>query len=567
MKRAIYILLLACAAFSCKMLDENNTSYPTADDYYTSAERLRTGVNGLYDPCRTIYGATFFLMTECATDVIFLSSDSRPDANCIVSPTKPCYGATVWKQSYSGVMRANELCEIIDKDLDKGLISQEDHHALYAETAVMRAMYWYLLTSVFGDVPYYTTRVTENNRAAIARLGRTSATEIRDEIIDQLFHLLLPVSKGGRQYLPLTRSYENGTDFRAGAAVGLMIALKFCLWNQRWEDALTVGGVLEDIYGHYTDAPATFAADYPLTDIPFGRKWTPESIFEIPNKVVPYGQQNYSAIGSYVTPSHALANEDDDEDYDVSGADNLPATDIYDSIAVPSFGKYIRTYKAARPNEYFYKDLMPYNSKDLRSGEYSAGATSPRGGSGNLAWSWVGYEVEDVLRQNEKVLPFKSCSTNGKADASKRPWLGNKFWCPGMYYNRDSNNPKVFRFAGVLLNMAEASLMTGNPVAACRYMNVTRVRAGLDPVSAEEWSYNTDDIMEEIRRECARELFGEFQRKFDLVRWGIWYDRTYKYSNSGYIRSYMHPYHEYYPIPQDQVNYSEGALNNDAYQQ
>ena len=568
-KNILFAAFLLLMFPSCRFLDERNTSYPTAETYYTSAEKIRTGLNGLYDPVRAIYTPAFFQLSECTTDIIYLSSDARPDANCIVSPTKPCHGATVWKQGYLGVMRANELCDVIASALEKGLISNDEYRALYGEAVVMRALYWYVLTSVFGDVPYYEVPVTEDNRAEIAHLGRTDAFTIREAQIDLLKEVLLPTGLGGRAFLPLERSYRDGTDYRAGAAVGLMLAGKFCLWNGprnngRWEDAITFFGVLEDIYGHYTDRPADFGTDYPLTDIPFGRKFTPESIFEISNKVVPYGQQEYFALGSYVTPTRATtsaAAEDEEEDEDAA-----KASDVYNGVSIPELGKYIRTYKSARPTQYFYNQLMTYNGSDLRSGEYSAGAVEARGGSGNLAWAWSGYAPEDRSQSVRRVLPFTDCSNAGAVAANKRPWLGNKFWCFGQYYNRDSNNPKVFRFAGALLGMAEAQLRAGHTEEACKYLSVVRVRAGIGAKRAEDFSSDTESILEAIREECARELFGEFQRKFDLVRWGIWYERAVAYNNSGY-KSYFHPYHAYYPIPVDQVSYSGGALDNKAYEE
>ena len=33
-------------------------------------------------------------------------------------------------------------------------------------------------------------------------------------------------------------------------------------------------------------------------------------------------------------------------------------------------------------------------------------------------------------------------------------------------------------------------------------------------------------LLNEILNDRGRELLGEFQRKFDMVRWGIWYERT-----------------------------------------
>jgi D-arabinose 1-dehydrogenase-like Zn-dependent alcohol dehydrogenase len=89
--------------------------------------------------------------------------------------------------------------------------------------------------------------------------------------------------------------------------------------------------------------------------------------------------------------------------------------------------------------------------------------------------------------------------------------------------------------------------------------------ARLHPTVDLNCAADADLIMEEIRKECAVELFGEFQRKFDLVRWGIWYERTLQYNNSYYLPLYIKPYHKYYPVPSDQVAYSDGALNNNDY--
>ena len=147
-----------------------------------------------------------------------------------------------------------------------------------------------------------------------------------------------------------------------------------------------------------------------------------------------------------------------------------------------------------------------------------------------------------------------------------RPWLGNKFWCFGMYYTLDSNNYRLFRYADALLMLAEAHLMAGNADMAMKYLNITRIRAGLNPLTAAATGGNNDALMEEIRLERARELFGEFQRKFDLVRWGIWYERTIQYNEGTYLNEFIKPCHRYLPIPQDQVTYSHGALDNKEYQ-
>lgn len=102
----------------------------------------------------------------------------------------------------------------------------------------------------------------------------------------------------------MIRTYD-GTGYRAGAAVGLMVAAKMCLWNERWEDTIMFIDELENIYGHYADSAKVkeFGDDYPLTDVPFSQKYVKESIFEMANVVEAYGLQTSSMIAACCMPS------------------------------------------------------------------------------------------------------------------------------------------------------------------------------------------------------------------------------------------------------------------------
>ena len=161
---------------------------------------------------------------------------------------------------------------------------------------------------------------------------------------------------------------------------------------------------------------------------------------------------------------------------------------------------------------------------------------------------------------NEKVMWFASSSS-----ATSRPWMGEKFWCWGMRDQMDDNNYKIFRFSDALLMKAEALLNLNRCDEACNYLNITRTRATLGQVTYAGVASSKVSLMEEIRKERARELVGEFQRKFDLVRWNIWYERTKMYNESTSLQSNIREYHRYWPIPADQVSYSGGALDNNEY--
>lgn len=572
MKRKI-LLFSAIVTILSGCLLEKNESYTTTDNYFQDVNQIKTGLNGCYNSLRNIYSARgYWEMTDIANDLMYTSSSSLYNSNCDVSPARPGIASTVWRYSYTGVKDANEMTAAIKAAVENEYITEDQALPLYAEAAVLRAMYYYLLTSTFGDVPFYAEKVTEENRERIATLPRMSADETRDYCIAELHDLIIE-----KQALPMTRTYE-GTEYRAGAAVGLVLGAKMCMWNERWEDALEFLTALEGIYGYYEFSPEKFGTDYPLTDVPFAKRYVKESIFEMANVVEAYGLQTSAMIAACCLPSR-VANSvienalnpdgETDEEYTEEDGEQLEdnsGSDCYAGIRIPELGGNSRTSATARPTTYLYSRLLPYASKDLRSGEYS-GSDTPRGGSGTLAWRWEGYDpIEDPEKTDLKVMFFwSSNSSKEKINDTKRPWMGNKFWAYGMYNTKDPNNYKIFRFADVLLMKAEALLRSGQYESACRYLNVTRVRAGLDPLTYASVGSEPEALMEEIRMERAKELVGEFHRKYDLVRWGIWYERTTAYNEGSYLKEYIRPYHRYWPIPADQVAYSGYALDNNEY--
>lgn len=547
MKKTIAIALLIFGAMSCS-LKEKITSYTEGDKYYRSVEQIKTGLNACYSPLKLIYtNMGFWEMCECATDLMYLNIDNQIDAVCDIAPARPGAASLVWQRGYQGVSRTNNMIFYTDRAVSEGYINENEAAPLYAEAAVLRSFYWYILTSTFGDVPFYTERVTEENRTKIVKLPRMSATEIRDFCIGEL--------RKNLSAMPARRTYDSGTDYRVGRALGLMLGGRLCLWNKDWDGALEFFGQLETIYGDLSQ--------YPLSDVPFSVKYSRESIWEVPNIYEANGLQIVGTLASWTTPLRAqniVSDEFAQEDI---------ISDIYYGIGIPELGSHAMTYTSVRPTPFLCQNLLPYLSDDLRSGEYSNGSKTARRGSGNLAWRWLGYDPDDAGRTGEKqVMFFGSKNADGtwsRMNQSSTPWLGNKFWCPDMRSTRDANNYKIFRYAGAVLGLAEANLMKGDVASSLHYLNMVRSRAGLSDLSLADVGGNADLLMEEIRRECAKELLGEYNRKFDLVRWGIWYERTRQYNTGSLISQNVRPCNRYWPIPADQVAASGGVLTNKEY--
>lgn len=575
-KLSVSLFCAACLLQACS-LKEDVISYSRPADYYTSVQQCEAGLNGCYNDLRSVYNNTnYFLVCETQTDLMVLNRSDRPDACLNIKPSSPRMGATIWRYSYEGVMRTNAVFAAIERSP----LSASEKLPLLAEATILRALYYYTLTANFGDVPYYEEEVTGSNNDRISRLGRMSASFIRSTLIDQLRYYLID-----NKSLPLapTHSADNPKRYRAGAALGYMLAGKMCLWEKRWNEAIEFFGYLEDIYGNGAGRPEGSLDRYPLADIPFGVHNCDESIWETTNFGVDYGLKVAGSLACYCTPARTSptkeADGDTDEDQDIEDA--LASADYYKGIGIPAMGTQQRTYDAIRPTQRFYMKLMPQDSPDRRRAQYDAAGNPIPDAGGYLAWGWVGYGADDDRSvKAPSYRKFSYTTLGGPGDQiTNVPWLGNKFWCFGMQYTSDTNAYKFFRFATALLGLAEAHCQNGDPDMAVRYLNVIKSRAGISTVSTSDFATG-EALMEEIQDECARELFGEFQRKHDLVRWGIWYDMVMKYNvgptgskdgtggmNNHRMAANIQPCHRYYPIPDEQITYSGGALDNKEYNQ
>jgi hypothetical protein len=110
------------------------------------------------------------------------------------------------------------------------------------------------------------------------------------------------------------------------------------------------------------------------------------------------------------------------------------------------------------------------------------------------------------------------------------------------------SNDRVIRYADVLLMHAEAAFHTGDENAAKTSLNLVRQRVGIPDIS-----YTGQDLLEAIYRERRLELGMESHRFFDLVRTGR------AAAVLGPL-GFMTGVHELFPIPQSQIQATNGAL-------
>ena len=155
MKRLFTGILLSFSLIGCS-IDEEPTSFVNTENYYQTEAQIISGLNATYIPLRTIYTYTYLIATEGVTDLMYIASGTL-DAQVDISPAQPRFGQTMWTQGYRGIMYCNSIIEAIKK----APLSEEVKAPLLAEGIIMRAYYYWFLTSTFGDVPFYTEDVAD----------------------------------------------------------------------------------------------------------------------------------------------------------------------------------------------------------------------------------------------------------------------------------------------------------------------------------------------------------------------------------------------------------------------
>ncbi|MBO6169939.1 MAG: RagB/SusD family nutrient uptake outer membrane protein [Bacteroidales bacterium] len=423
------------------------------------------------------------------------------DARLDISPATPRHGQSVWTNCYLGVQRCNFAIAGIEKS--RAFVNKDTKEIDETNAERVRLL---CEAKVLRAFYYYTLTCFFGDVPFYFNDVDNLAT------LDSLAMLPRMDATATRkacirdlqEIAPLatqTRTSDN-KEHRLGAATAYMLIAKMAMWDKDWDTALEALGHIEEIYGDFSQY------DY-AENVMFRNKNTPESIMEI--------QHTYTQGGTIYTSNVAC----------ICMPHPRTSGGYYDGIQVAELGDQATAWAAMRPNVVFCQGLQSKMSKDIRKNY-------------NMAWSYDGHD-------------FKSVNT--------RPWCGPKFWCPNMYQTSDGNNYKIFRYADAILMIAECYNELNQDPKAVEYLNKTRTRAGLS-----EYVYRSHvRLQDEIRNERARELFGEFQRKFDLVRWGIWYEETLANNDYQALKDNILPCHRFYPIPEQEVIKSKNALDNKEY--
>jgi hypothetical protein len=595
MKRFL-LCTLAFGVAGCVNLDEELIS-GVSSQYYSTPDGLNAAVVASYSQLRGFYGREQLLsLTQVGTDTWMAADQSGSNnkdfdgygggLNPTVAPL-----ANTWNPAYQAI---NTLNAALERGPNTQGIAPSVKKTLLAEAHFMRALNYFTLVQTFGDV----TLQLKENQGVVATAVRDSAAAVYRAILADLDTAVSD--------LPVTQS-DFGRATR-GAALTLRSKVYLTRAYRSYSPSKQA-----DFQAALNDAKAVInSGTYALEPV-FADLWCAARAAD-PNRTgycenTGY-QGNKREFIFTVQFSYDLTQYDGADQYNYL---HLVYLSQYDNngiwTGIPRDLNNGRPFRRLMPTPY---ELSLWNkwtgtpgASDIldtrfdgsfqtvwiatQSGVRNATGTCPQCTSGatinagDTTAFMPNYPVTNAFRQSKPYVILTACPSN-QADVTAAGYCGDRNNANDGYTNwqrfpslkKFQDNLRanltaqeggkvfvVYRLGEVYLIAAEAALGLNNTAEAATYINVLHRRAA-SPAHKNDYDISAGQVtLDYIMEERERELAGEFNRWYDLVRPGADYfvNRVKKYNPHATSVATKHALR---PIPQSQI---DGVVQGPKYPQ
>ena len=529
MKKIILIMCcLALVSQSCEKVLEEKVVSNITPEYYKSAAGFEDAVKASYEPLRSFYGSQRgFTLTVFGTDTYTKGADGgyksindyTPDFNSQID-----YIRDLWNDFYRAINTTNT---VIDRapgaNVAVALKAQR-----VAEARFLRAHYYFILVQTFGPIHLSLKETLDIQTTAT----RAPVKDVYDAIVSDLEFAIttLPVrqndygraSKAAAEHLLakvlLTRasipSAAKPDDYRRAAVLAKSVIANY---------GLRLLPVFADVFDQTKQehSEVVWAVQYTSDLLTNG----------IGNSGHLYFVMEYDA--GHRGTQRDVANGRPFKRFKPT----MYTLDLFD-----------RT-KDSRYNASFKQVFLANNAATLAPG-MKLGDTA-------IFVSPVNVSAAVKATKNYRIIDRAEVLSLG--NYRYFPTL-TKFLDPlrpSVQEERGSRDFMVARLAETYLIASEALFRSGNITEALTFMNTLRRRAAL-PGRESAMEITASELnMDFILDERGRELLGEMDRWFDLVRTGTLVDRVRKHNPDAAPNIQAH--HILRPIPSDQIDRTEGG--------
>ncbi|MFL0086203.1 RagB/SusD family nutrient uptake outer membrane protein [Tenacibaculum maritimum] len=175
---AIVIALTTSCESDLDIVPESTTSF---SNFYTTSDDAKAALNGAYVNFRNVSN-TFYLYGDMRSDLIVqgnLGAGSDINRNTITQNTL----GTDWGLFYKVINSTNLLLNNIDPIR---FTNQAEKNKIKAEALTLRAMTYFYMVRIWGDVPLITKGISSATQPEIFPEGRTTSDVVYTQIINDI---------------------------------------------------------------------------------------------------------------------------------------------------------------------------------------------------------------------------------------------------------------------------------------------------------------------------------------------------------------------------------------------
>ena len=548
---------------ACNFLDKQPHEL-TPETYFNNESELQLFLTGVYSPLgqENFYGNYYPLYNSGGDDLSFFQrANPTQSILCGNANNTNEFVTSFWRVLYDGINRANILLENADTNDE---IDEAYRNRVKSEALFLRGFYYFNLVQAFGDVPFRIQAVQSVNNLA---MPRTDKQVIYNQIIDDI-----------TTSIPNLRSASNTNPgyITQSAAKGILARIYMFRAGEHFRDKKPAGPEVQEyfvqakkwalevrdsqIHGLVADYSRVFTD---MAQDKYNSTGVKESIWEAELAGNRISQPDWSAgrIGNVIGFGSSVDHSSIAAVKDLGGIKNpgysykfiYASTKLYDMYGAAADS--VRSQWNITPYEYKFasggnRDLIGieyyYGKKPIGMTEIDGVPVTELAQSGSKTEvrcaAKYRRELEEVLPKNKNYTPI---------------------------------NFPILRYSDVLLMIAEAENEINNAPTQLAYDCLNEVRRRAKIQEYEPGNLTKESFRQAIKDERAMELCFEALRRWDLIRWGDFYNTmqnmrtvvaiddnwvtTFKYAANYYNVS---EHYNYFPIPSLEMSVNNQITTN-----
>ncbi|WP_295772416.1 RagB/SusD family nutrient uptake outer membrane protein [uncultured Mucilaginibacter sp.] len=530
MKKILFFAALACAAASCTKLDVPVKSELTPDNFPNNPEGYIAATGPVYTQLRSIYAVDYWRMQELSTDeAIIPARDGNYDDGGQYrflhmhtwGPDHPNVRSN-WEWGFGGINACNRLISLFETN---GAVATAK--ASIAELRTMRALFYFFMMDLYGNVPIISTFPVSGSPKTAPR------TEVFQFIEKDLKEAIPNLSSTAG-----TLTYGRPTKWMAFTLLEkLYLNAQYYTGQARYTETVAMAdSVLDRAKNIYS-----LDADYTTLFAPENGPQIKETIFAVPYDPNVAEGNHFTRFGLHTA---------------VQAKYSIPFRPSIALSTIKEFWQKFNLTGDVRNNTWLAGKQYENNGAPIIIKSTKKGVDASYAGADGTAS--VDYHLDFTP---ELTLVRPATMDVGNDELGKAKGVRSIKFYPDKNANPNTryqgNDMPILRLADVMMMKAEAILRGAAPTSvggelqtADVLVNKIRTRAKAPVVSGV--------TLDQLLDERAREFAWEGWRRNDLIRFG-------KFESAWGFKSNADVNKRIYPVPTSERSLNPNLIQNPGY--